>query len=60
MYMLSLLIVVLKTAQIRVRNIFEILRYMGETTRHPSEQRPVSENASYTTSPEGRKIHADE
>jgi hypothetical protein len=30
MYMLSLLIVVLKTAQIRVRNIFEIFGYMGE------------------------------
>jgi hypothetical protein len=28
-YMLSLLIVVRKTSQIRVRKMFEILRYMG-------------------------------
>lgn len=40
MCMLSLLIVVLKTAQIRVRNMFEILRYMRRNNRHRSQQRP--------------------
>jgi hypothetical protein len=34
------LIVVLKTAQIRVRNMFEILRYMRRNNRHRSQQRP--------------------